>query len=114
MHGSLVPGSREAAAALGGQIPGLNAYLAERHTQLDSLTVAAPEGRATGSDQGMSQNMQQGTGQDSSQGAFSGRQASSETSARSGGSSAVESITARLDTTFQGITPDGAHISVVA
>ncbi len=46
VHASLVPGSAEAAVTLGGHLAGLNSYLAEQHTPVDSITLAAPEDRS--------------------------------------------------------------------
>jgi hypothetical protein len=73
VHASLVPDSADAAQALGGHMAGLNAYLIEQHTPVQTLTVAAPESRSVGSstDQTGSQGMHQGAGQDSGQGSYS-------------------------------------------
>ena len=70
IHAALVPGSADAAQALGGHIAGLNAYLAERHSGVETLTLAAPDssGPDTGMNQGAHQSMHQGTGQSFEQG----------------------------------------------
>jgi hypothetical protein len=64
-----LPGSAEAAVALGGHLPGLTSYLEEQHLHVASVTVAVPEGRSieTGAGQGGNQSMQQETGQGSGQ-----------------------------------------------
>jgi hypothetical protein len=73
VHASLVPDSVNAAQALGSHVAGLNTYLAEQHTPVETLTVAAPESHsiAFGMDQAGSQGMQQGAGQDSGPGSDS-------------------------------------------
>jgi hypothetical protein len=71
VHASLVPGSSAAAQELGSHMEGLNAYMAEHHTPLESLAMAAPEGRGAGhgEEPGSSQGMNQGSNQGSNQGA---------------------------------------------
>jgi hypothetical protein len=71
IHAALVPGTSEAAETLGGHIPGLNDYLAEHHTPVESLTLAAPGNRSgdAGMDGSGNQSMQQGTGYGAGQGA---------------------------------------------
>jgi hypothetical protein len=81
VHATLVPGSADAAQALGGHMSGLNAYLAEMHTPVETLTLAMPEGREATSgagrdqtfdmSQGMSQGMNQGMNQNAGQGSSS-------------------------------------------
>ena len=70
VHAQLVPGSADAAQALGGHLAGLNAYLAEHHTPVETLTLTAPEGGkpGLGSDRGTGEGMQQQTGQETAQG----------------------------------------------
>jgi hypothetical protein len=65
VHASLVPGSADASATLGGHLDGLNAYMAERHTPVEAITMAAPESRSAGLDMNQSshQQMSQGNGQ---------------------------------------------------
>lgn len=73
VHASLVPGSAEAAQELGRQMDGLHTYLAAQHTTVESLGLATPGGRDSGSfgnegwNQQMQQNMQQGAGEGSGQ-----------------------------------------------
>ncbi len=65
IHAALVPGSADAAQSLSGHLAGLNAYLSERQTQVESLHVAPPEnhwgGQGTG--QGAGQAMSQSGGE---------------------------------------------------
>jgi len=69
VHAELVSGSTEAAQALGSQLAGLNAYLSEHHTAVETLTVTSPEsgGPGLGSGQGTGAETQQGPGQQSGQ-----------------------------------------------
>jgi len=46
VHASVVPGSAQAAEALGKHMDGINSYLAEQHTPIDSLAMDAPTGMA--------------------------------------------------------------------
>ncbi len=64
IHAALVPGTVEAAQTLGGHIPGLSDYLAEKHTPVETLTLAMPGSRLgdAGMDGSPNQSMQQGTG----------------------------------------------------
>jgi hypothetical protein len=70
VHAALVPGSAEAARELGTHMDGLNTYLTEQRTPVDSLAMAAPEGRGThhGAEQNLGEGMNQGTGQGTEQG----------------------------------------------
>ena len=118
VHAALVPGSAEAAVALGGHLAGLNAYLTEQHTPVTSLTLAAPEGRTTefGMDQGAG-HMHQGAGQDTGQGASSGQQSSpqaSEPVLTALVNREVPAFAGRAETTAQSVIPKGVHISVMA
>jgi hypothetical protein len=74
IHAALVPGTAEAAQTLGGHIPGLNDYLAQNHTPVETLTLAVPGSRSgdAGMDGSASQGMQQGTGYGAGQGAGQG------------------------------------------
>jgi hypothetical protein len=69
VHAQLVPASTEAAQALGSHLEGLNAYLGEHHTPVETVTLAAPEGAWTGlgSGRGAGQGSQQGAGQQAGQ-----------------------------------------------
>jgi len=127
VHAALVPGSADAALALGGHLAGLNSYLAEQHTPVETLTLAAPEARGTGPgmEQGMSQSMNQGTSQGFNQGenpqASQGAGAESLTNhglrAPSPAAAASQEVVAEIGRTngsaFAG-GPQGVHISVMA
>ncbi len=59
VHATVVPGSAEAAQALGGQLAGLHAYLNDQRTPVGSLALAAPEGGASaGGNSGLAGNPQ--------------------------------------------------------
>ena len=70
IHAALVPGSGEAAQVLGSQMAGLNAYLNEHHTPVETLTLASAgsHGNESLMEQGSNQRSQQGSGQGSGQG----------------------------------------------
>jgi hypothetical protein len=65
VHATLLPGSVEAAQALGQHMDGLNAYMAQQHTPVESLAMGAPGSRDPNhsAEQGLSQGMNQGTNQ---------------------------------------------------
>jgi hypothetical protein len=69
IHAALVPGSGEAAQVLGSQMAGLNAYLTEHHTPVETLTLASAGSHGNDSlmEQGSNQSPQQGSGQGSGQ-----------------------------------------------
>jgi len=143
VHASLLPGSEQAAQELGRHMDGLNTYLAEQHTAVDSLVMAAPTGRAAaehglehGLGQGMQQELRQGSGQQPGQqpgqGAQPGQPGSQQGSPASGrgatgataqsfGSSTVPAVPPGF-TEARGGTVDGSstemgadrHISLVA
>jgi hypothetical protein len=48
IHAAVVPGSPEAAEALGGHISGLSAYIAEHHGHSATVTLASPPDRSDG------------------------------------------------------------------
>jgi ABC-type nitrate/sulfonate/bicarbonate transport system substrate-binding protein len=118
VHAELVAGSADAAQALGGHIAGLNAYLAEHHTPVETLTLTAPEGgwAGLGSDRGTGEGMQQGAGQQTGQGTNAGFQ-----SGTSGSPTIPAAATSELpvwsagwDGSVQESRPVGGHISVMA
>jgi hypothetical protein len=103
VHAALVPGSADAAQALGGHLAGLNNYLEQQHTPVASLTMAASADGGT--DRGVGQGTQQQAGQNGGQGANSESQtntmsspsttvASRSTSAETGGSAGGEMASA--------------------
>lgn len=119
VHAQLVPGSADAAQALGGHLAGLNAYLAEHHTPVETLTLTAPESgwAGPGDGGGEGQNMQQETGQQMAQNADSGSPSGPST-----GDSAILPAAATelpafqrgLDGSAEAMRPGAIHISVVA
>jgi hypothetical protein len=119
VHAVVVPGSAEAAQSLSGHLAGLNAYLAEQHTPVESLTVAAPEGRWTesGTHQGANQSMHQGTGQDTEQSPSSGQQFSSQASTPALATATAVDPQSQAGSpllTAEAVLPGGTHISVMA
>src|ERR1035437_9923409 len=66
VHAAVVPGSTEAAQTLGGQLSGLNSYLAEHHGQSATVTLAAPESGHGGPGSGQGQGMNYGSNQQES------------------------------------------------
>jgi hypothetical protein len=122
VHASLVPGSEDAAQALGGHLAGLNAYLAEHHTSVDTVTMSAPLARGTESalDQNAGQSMHQGQGQGGGQSAGQDSQTSQSSTlglsasnfrAQSSGQGTGQGGAA--NTTVRD-TSGGGHISVMA
>lgn len=131
IHAELVPGSTDAAQVLGGHMAGLNAYLADHHTPVETLTLSSPQGgsqaAAAGSGGGQSsgqnagQGMQQGSGQQqgqgSSQGAYAVAQSnpSPERATYSTAASQLAPWTSRLDSgAAPGSTGSGTRISLIA
>jgi hypothetical protein len=119
IHAALVPGSADAAQALGGLLAGLNAYLAEQHTPVESLTLAAPESRSAeaGTDQSASQGMHPGTGQNSGQDGYAQPQSNTQAGSPANTVTVLPEISAQasgLDGTGQAARPGGVHISVMA
>ena len=131
VRATLVPGSADAAQALGGHMAGLNTYLADAHVSIQSLHIAAPEARQAdpgsgrdqgqsmgqGSNQNSSQNPDQGTNQNPSQGSAPG----SSRDFVSGVPSTAASAQARAQVSPESLDPpaglrefSGRHISVIA
>jgi hypothetical protein len=114
VHAQLMTDSADAAQALGSQLSGLNDYLAEHHTPVETLTLTASDGGSAGWNSGQStgQGMQQGTGQQTGQGANADSQISPYQS------SVVLAAASQLQTRFDGSAPaampGGTHISVMA
>ena len=125
VHAELVPATADAAQALGGHLAGLNAFLAERHSPVETVTVTAPEGgwaAATGSagsggeaGSGQQQPGQQ-TGQNGTQGSESGAQTGAASTSRAATGSAVEAaaMPAEADRGAALTGSRGRHISVMA
>jgi hypothetical protein len=128
VHAELVPATADAAQALGGHLAGLNAFLAERHSSVDTVTVTAPEGgwanstgsSGSGSDQGAGQQPGQQSGQQSAQQTAQGSEASAHSGAastsRSTAGSTVEAAAkpAEIDRGATSAGSRGRHISVMA
>jgi hypothetical protein len=70
VHAAVVPGSAEAAQALGIHMTGLHTYLNEQRTPVDTLTLASPGNRS--GDSGLNQGMQQGGEQSAGYGGSAG------------------------------------------
>ncbi len=123
IHASLVPGSAEAAQVLGGHMAGLNAYLGEHHTPVETLTLAVPESRVgefstdTSAGQLMQSGNGQGMGQDTGQGGRADQQVSTDTSPPASATVTITELPAQAelqDRTSQPSTSGGLHISVMA
>ncbi len=117
VHAALMTGSAEAAETLSGHLAGLNSYLAEQHTPVASLTMAAASGGGAGT--GGGQSMQQGTGQNLGQ--DGGRNTGTESqSSLQAGTATIPAVAARATGNggFDGVVPTGEmrgrHISVMA
>lgn len=113
IHAALVPGSGDAAQVLGSHIAGLNAYLAEHHAPVETLTVAAGRGTESGMGEPAKQGMEQGTGQGA------GQETKSDRELETGGHPAASSPAVSLRSQTGGLTvptaaSGGLHISVMA
>jgi hypothetical protein len=62
IHAALIPGSTDAAHALGDHLAGLNAYLSAHHPPVQSVTVSTPEMRWDGQTFGQGSNHETGQG----------------------------------------------------
>jgi hypothetical protein len=115
IHAALVPGSADAAQALGGHLAGLNSYLAEQHTPVETLTLDASTDR--GSQSGTGQGMQQGAGQNTGQGGNAESPASipvSQPVVTSSASSEVMAQVSPLEESGMGAGLEGGRVSVMA
>jgi hypothetical protein len=127
VHAELVPGSADAAQALGSHLAGLNAYLAEHHTPVETLTLSLPESEGAelgggqsagqGAEQGAGQGTQPGSGQQTGQEPAQGAESGSPSVAAMH-STALPAASAGLLGGLHGSTPagrpGGVHISVMA
>jgi len=120
VHAAVVPGSIDAAETLGSHLAGLNTYLAEQHTAVEAVTLAAPQGGWTDSGQGTGQAMHQGPGQQSGQETAQGALAGSRLGP-SDGSAGTQAVSSGLPAgsgeasgSVQGARPGNMHISVIA
>ncbi len=111
VHAIVVPTTAEAAEALGSQMAGLNAHLAESHTSLASLALGSVEGRegGTGADQSFNQSAGQNQAQSNSQDPYV-----SSAQVMSAGSRVGSAVVSAP--TASPVLPDheGKHISVMA
>ena len=112
VHAALVPGSADAAQALGGHLAGLNTYLAEHHAGVETLTMAAPEGRSNEQDQNQrsGQNPEQG----SSMGEHSGQSGDSNRNRALDSTATRRIVAAPSEGTVVGSPPGGVYVSVMA
>ena len=120
VHAAVVPGSADAAEALGSHLAGLNTYLAEHHSAVGTVTMAAPEGGWAESGHGTGQAMHQGTGQQSRQETAQGAEAGSQFSPSSDStglrvvSSAFAAGSGEMSGSALEARPGSVHISVIA
>jgi hypothetical protein len=115
IHAALVPSSADAAQALGGHLAGLNDYLAEHHTPVETLTMASPEGYGSGGgmDHGGSQGMNQGSGQGAGQSSSAGTESGGPV-VSSAASPAILASASAPQATAHVSSLRGGHISVMA
>jgi hypothetical protein len=116
VHATLLPGSSDAAQLLSGHLSGLDSYLAEHHTAVQTLTVAAPSGPDSGlatrqgnqeADRGRDQSANPGTNQGGNQRTNSGVD----------GSRAESAAPSRKWDTSEPLihsAPGGSYVSVMA
>jgi hypothetical protein len=116
VHATLVPGSADAAQALGGHLAGLHDYLAEVHTPVESLTLANPESRevATGAGQDQNQGMNQGAGQGGSSESASQPPPAMQSGATASPSNALDAAAGPGNQAPEAYGRSGNHISVMA
>lgn len=114
IHAALVPGSADAAQSLVGHLAGLNAYLADHHTPVESLTLASPESHWPG--QGMDPGTGQHSGQGMSHGESSGQRPGHPTAAFVPVADSLNPVmtTAGVDVSSLEAPPGGVYISVMA
>ena len=117
VHASLIPDSASAAQALGSHVSGLNQYLVEQHTPVDTLTVAAPENRSINADQSGSQGMNQREGQNPGHGNYAEAPSNPQQNAPSvtaPPSSGEAAPAVGQDASSLAVGLEGRHISVMA
>ena len=119
IHAALIPGSADASQALGGHLAGLNTYLADRHTPVDTLTVAEFDSRSSGSGPGQQggETMQHGAGRGDGQSAYSEAQSGiriSPPGIAATVSSDPSPQAAGSDSIYDTQRPGSMHISVMA
>jgi hypothetical protein len=123
VHAEVVAGSADAAQALGSHMAGLNAYLAEHHLPVGTLTLTSPESRwiGMGNDRGAGDGMQQGagqsTGQETAQGTPAGAQSRPSLDSSTQSPAALPELSAFSEGKERGAQtagPGNIHISVMA
>jgi hypothetical protein len=123
IHAALVPATVDAAQVMGGHLDGLNAYLSEHHSAVETITLASPGGSAHESGEnrsfgeGMQQQSGQGSNQDNGQGAGGGLAANGQSNVESDvartSAGSNEARDAEQETGMQ-TSPLGGRISVMA
>lgn len=115
VHAQLVAGSTDAAQALNGHLAGLNAYLTEHNTPVETLTLTAPDSGWTGLGSGQGQNMQHGAGQQTGQNADSSSQSNPPgNSMTQPAASEAAVFQSGLDGSAVAAGAGGVHVSVMA
>jgi hypothetical protein len=115
VHASLLPGTAEAAQALGAHMAGLSAYLAERHSPVATLTLA-DSGAGSGTT-GSGQHLQHDAQQNAETGSSVYAQASRQAGNRKAADAPAQPGTVKAagsDVTPPVRGPHGMHISVMA
>lgn len=107
VHAALVPGSPYAAQVLGGHLAGLDTYLTEHHTAVQTLSMVTPESH--GDERGMEQGSGQSAGQGNGTGRDSDRDANQDGETPGTAARSIASTTAAPR-----VLPGGATISVMA
>jgi hypothetical protein len=115
VHAAILPGSAEAAAALGTHLAGLGTYLSEQHASVSAVSIATPahQGIESGVGQNLQQNAQQNSGQDT--------RGARETQQQADGMAVLEAASRSGAADISGMIPmdslgsmSGANISVMA
>jgi hypothetical protein len=122
IHAAVMPSSADAAVELGGHLSGLNAYLAEHHTPVESLTLGASKSTdsgamSQGTGHGSQPGTEQGAGQNSGQGPYAGQRfsiGSDSQASASRANSEVSPTTGMADPVLLTAQTSGVHISVMA
>lgn len=116
VHASVLPGSADAAQALGGHLAGLNAHLAEHHIPVNSLHMATPLRHDLGSGQGgLGQGNAHQQGQGNGQQPWAGNPGEAQRLSSPGSGFAERTATAeRGSMTASGsVMTAGRHVSVI-
>jgi hypothetical protein len=122
VHATLMPRSSDAAQELGGHMAGLNDYLADVHTPVQSLHIALPEAREAGSssEREQAQQMGQGSNQGMSQNAHQDGSSAAPRNSQPAIPVASDAIHLEAQASLGNLSPpaasefSGLHISVMA